>query len=350
MTLTRKVDNIQQFDPADARRLVSTEYTAANAAPSTATPTGYFDVTKYLSVTLVVSADDATSDGETVDIVVWRYRRKAEADPLGGAATYYWSKGETLTVTDLGYDEGTKEFNILTNSSERIFYELSSYPVASSWIRCDTYVGLPRANAIPAFTVSPTSTGASTAITGTVSVTNTPNVSVTNTPNVSVTNTPAVTNAVLTDIHDSITHSGRVAEIDPIYNNYVYSTLASVTNGAVVSSPYSYYVDMSSFREVGFQFVVDGGTAPAAAETGITITVEGTLQSDGTAAASCQYVDISSSVFGAASYVVAAGATGTDVWIDDAGKTSVFKYLKVVVTVDTNGDTGDWTIFCNKVY
>lgn len=155
MTLTRTVDNIKQFDPADARRIESVEITASNVAPAAESPAGEVTgINKYLSVDLVISADDATGDGNALEFTVWRFRRKSEADPLGGLNEWWWTMGETISIADLGYDESNKEFSIPTRGCEKLFFEVSSYPVGVAWVRFDCFVGVTRRDAIPVFAVS----------------------------------------------------------------------------------------------------------------------------------------------------------------------------------------------------
>ena len=368
MALTKPNNNITQNQPADSRRITHTQYTASNTQPSSVSPTGSFEVGDQISVTLVVSSDDATGDGNAVNIDVWRYRRIAGDDPLGGGATYYWSKGETIPIADLGYDESSKEFQILTNECEKIYYQIASYPGGVAWINCDTYVGIPRRNSLSVLSLSqPTAAAASTS--SNVVVTNTPlpvsntvltdihdavnhNIEVANDVLTDihdpVNNNIEVANDALTDVWDSVSSSFRMEEIDPIYGNHVELTLADVTDGA--NDTYNYFVDMDTFRKVGLQFILLGGAATGGGETGVTDKCYMTIQDDGTAAVSCAYEDVTNDVFGTPSLVAAPNTAATDAWLDNSEALSLAKYVKIEVVADCNGATGDWTIYCKKLY
>ncbi len=133
------------------------------------------------------------------------------------------------------------------------------------------------------------------------------------------------------------TLSERTEEIDPIDTKYVGDVVADVTNG--VDATYTYYLDMSSFRKLGLQLEINGGSGT------VTVTIEGTIQDDGTAAASCTYQDIGSATFGAASW------TADAMLIDNAEKLACYKYIKIKVVASTGGaDDGDWTIYAKRLY
>jgi hypothetical protein len=129
--------------------------------------------------------------------------------------------------------------------------------------------------------------------------------------------------------YDPITDSNAVH----FSNQAVYSTIADVTNGA--DGTYDYYVDMEDKNTCGFQLQLDGGSGT------VTVKVYGTIQNDGTAAASCDYQDITNDVFGVAS------VTSSDMLIDDSEKLSAMKYVKVEVVAAASG-TADWTIYSSK--
>jgi len=131
------------------------------------------------------------------------------------------------------------------------------------------------------------------------------------------------------------------AESDPVSQHYQTITLADVTNGT--DDTYYYYVDMNGFRKIAYQLELD-----CAAGT-VTVTVEGTIQDDGTAPGSCTYQDITNDVFGVASVVAAAGST-SDMLLDNAESLSLMKYVRVKIVAATGGNTGDWTIYCKKLY
>jgi len=125
-------------------------------------------------------------------------------------------------------------------------------------------------------------------------------------------------------------------------------TIADVTDG--VDGTYYYYINTSDKINTALQVVINGGTA-GAGPTGVTVTVEGTLQDDGTAPGSCVYNDITITVFGAVSLNAAPGASNTAFWVPILpSRVACTKYLRVKVVAQTNGpNTGDWLIFERSV-
>ena len=128
-----------------------------------------------------------------------------------------------------------------------------------------------------------------------------------------------------------------VLEANPLSTHNVSETLAAVTNGA--DATYYYYLDMDGFRKSGLQIaVISGGSGTC------TITLEGTIQDDGTAPASCTYQDISS-IFGAINW------TTTSIVVDDSGATGPMKYVRAKVVAATGAaDDADWTLYAKKLY
>jgi hypothetical protein len=127
----------------------------------------------------------------------------------------------------------------------------------------------------------------------------------------------------------------RVAETDPISSHHVEETLAAITNGA--DGTYYYYLDMDGFKYFALQATLSGGSGTC------TVTVEGTCQDDGTAPASCTYVDVTNDLFGAASF------TASDMLIADG--VNPFKYVRVKVVASTGAaDDADWTLYLKKLY
>lgn len=122
-------------------------------------------------------------------------------------------------------------------------------------------------------------------------------------------------------------------------------TLASVTAGSATNDTFYYYIDMQTpvnFRKAGIQFEwTAGGTGT------VTVTVEGTIQDDRTAADSCTYQDITNGTFGVASW------TDDFIAIDCLERLSCYRYVRVKVvtlTVDTTAVTGTaWSIFSKQV-
>lgn len=135
--------------------------------------------------------------------------------------------------------------------------------------------------------------------------------------------------------YDYSTNGTRVEEIDPVSAHHVEETLADVTNGA--DDTYYYYFDMDGFQHFAAQFTLNGGSGTC------TVTVEATIQDDGTAPASCTYVDITLDEFGVANF------TASDIIIGDTSY--AFKYVRYKVVAATGAaDDADWTIYNKKMY
>jgi hypothetical protein len=127
------------------------------------------------------------------------------------------------------------------------------------------------------------------------------------------------------------------AEQRPLNTTFIAETLAEVTNGT--DGTYYYYVDMDTFRKTGWQLVLDGGSGS------VTATVEGTIQNDGTAMSSCAYEDVTSDLFGAASF------TADALLVDNAEALAVCKYVRIKIVASTGGSNdADWTIYHARLY
>ncbi len=91
--------------------------------------------------------------------------------------------------------------------------------------------------------------------------------------------------------------------------------LATIENAP--AGPVYYYIDMSGYRFLSLQFVITAG-AP-------TLNVEGTVQDDTTAQASCAYDDIGATTFGSATW------TTDSILNDEVGKCGGYHYIRVGV-------------------
>lgn len=117
---------------------------------------------------------------------------------------------------------------------------------------------------------------------------------------------------------------------------YVFTPIA-VTNGT--DGTYYYYYEMNGYKQLGIQLIIGAGSGS------VTATVEGTMQDDGTAQASCTYKDVTNALYGAASF------TASNVLFDTNTKCGNFKYLRVKIVANTGGaGDGDWTIFAKKLF
>ena len=137
--------------------------------------------------------------------------------------------------------------------------------------------------------------------------------------------------------YSSTTGATNVSEVDPLSEHHVETTPADVTNGA--DGTYYYYLDMDGYKGLGLQLVLNGGSGT------VTVTVDCTMQDDGTAPASCNYQDVSNTVYGAANW------TASAVLFDSNYILGQCKYVRIKVVADTSGaDDADWTIFAKRLY
>lgn len=158
----------------------------------------------------------------------------------------------------------------------------------------------------------------------------------------SVTDTPISVRirmrAISAESSDILLESGMVSKNPPKGKE-----LANVTDG--VDGTYYYYVDFSDKEVLGLQIALDGGGA-GGGPTGVTATLEATLQDDGTLPAACAYDDVTNQAYGVASFNAAPGATFAALLIPTWPPLfSCCKYIRVCIVAQTNGpDTGDWAI------
>ncbi len=113
------------------------------------------------------------------------------------------------------------------------------------------------------------------------------------------------------------------------------AVLVSETDG--VDDTYLYYIDMESYNRLSLQFVLNGGSGT------VTVSVQGTIQNDGTTSDLCTYEDITNDAFGVSSW------TASSLALDDTGFFGSFKYIKITVIASTGAsDDADWTIYYKK--
>lgn len=128
--------------------------------------------------------------------------------------------------------------------------------------------------------------------------------------------------------------------INPIWSRYSGSTLADVTNDTDGTD--SYYITNDGFSINGFHMVLDNGSGT------VTVTIEASMQDDGTAASSAAYVDVTQAVFGQASFT---GADSPAYIVDDVGMLATAKFIKVKVVTSTGGSNdADFTIYHKRLY
>jgi len=135
------------------------------------------------------------------------------------------------------------------------------------------------------------------------------------------------------------TNTLNAAESNPISMHYEGGTLCDLSSIAANTTDYAGYIDMAGKRTLGLH-IITGGTAPT--DT-ITVTIEATIQDDGTAPASCEYEDVTNDWFGVASLV-----DDNALWIS----TNIpVKYVRVkYVTSNDGGDDQSLKVFYKTLY
>ena len=139
---------------------------------------------------------------------------------------------------------------------------------------------------------------------------------------------------VQTDGYDTGTDSIKGFEVSPISTHHIEAstTLTNVEN----ATPQHVYLDMDGYRNWGAQWAKSGGADTYA------LTIEATIQDDGTAAASCSYIDVTADWFGVASWT----ASG----LIQADETISAKYVRLKFTTAGAGNDADFVIYTKKLY
>lgn len=148
--------------------------------------------------------------------------------------------------------------------------------------------------------------------------------------------------AILTDLfgrirlaaEDITTGAIRVLELSPLWTQHVEERLSALVNIASGTTGYLYF-DMDGWRSFALQFLITGTDS-------CTVTVEGTVQDDGTAPAACTYIDLTLVLFG-----VANTATST-MWVADV--TLPVKYMRVKYVTAGGANDADLTTDLKKIY
>ena len=142
---------------------------------------------------------------------------------------------------------------------------------------------------------------------------------------------------------DKTLNALRMVNISPLSQEFAPDTLADdVTLSA--SDDYYYYVDMDGFKRAGFQLEILMGVGSSAV-----VTLEGTLQNDGTARDSCLYQDITDDVLSIPNLSCPADTLTRAIWNDNAEMLAVFKYVRIKV-VYTHAANSTVDIFSNRLY
>lgn len=117
------------------------------------------------------------------------------------------------------------------------------------------------------------------------------------------------------------------------------ATLLDLTNIATNTTGYG-YLDMDGYR----YFALQGETSGTAPTDTLTVTIEATIQDDGTAQASCTYQDVTSTLFGVANWVDTDFMAVCDVPVS-------FKYVRVkYVTSNDAGSDCDLQVYAKRTW
>lgn len=137
--------------------------------------------------------------------------------------------------------------------------------------------------------------------------------------------------------HTYATQSNRTEEIDPANQWYEFSTLVAVTNGA--DATYDYYIPMAAYTRLDMHLVLSGGSGT------VTVTVWGSIQADGTAPASLNYLDVTNQAYGSASF------TSSIMLVDNSDFFAAMNYVRVrVIAATAAANDADWTIYIKKTW
>lgn len=140
--------------------------------------------------------------------------------------------------------------------------------------------------------------------------------------------------------HTDATTSDRVEEIKPLTEKHKEETLLSLTDIATNTTDYA-YLDMDGYR----YFVIHGETSGTGPTDVLTVTIEATVQDDGTACESItDWQDVTNALF------------GVDSWEDTdfmaiCDTPVAFKYVRV--KYNTSNDSGgdcDLTVYAKRLW
>ena len=141
--------------------------------------------------------------------------------------------------------------------------------------------------------------------------------------------------------YDSGTDSQKVYEVSPTFQHVLPQTISATTQG---NGTTTYYISAGTYPKWSLQIMnTDGGAGDN------TYTLFATAQDDGTAAASCDYIDIAADYDAAGQWSTA--DANLDAMINESNGKG-YKYLKVVVVRanDGGGTDGAWDIYFNGFY
>lgn len=142
--------------------------------------------------------------------------------------------------------------------------------------------------------------------------------------------------------YDAVLGAWKTAEQAGSDTKHVETTLADENPGT--DGTHYYYLDMDGFSGFGCQLSLNGGSGT------VTVTVEGTMQDDGTVQASCTYQDITISLTGSSSIVAPSATPVNDMIIDNGNITGYMKYVRIKVVAASGSNDGVWILYNKKKF
>jgi hypothetical protein len=143
--------------------------------------------------------------------------------------------------------------------------------------------------------------------------------------------------AGLAEAVDPASQSLRTTETNPLDTHYQFDVQAEVTDGA--DGTYDYYVNMATFRKMGIQLELSGGSGT------VTVKIYGSLEETDGDPSLLTYQDIGAAVFSAASW------TASAMLLDAVEALSMISYVHIEVVASTGGaNDADWSIYTSRLY
>ena len=141
-----------------------------------------------------------------------------------------------------------------------------------------------------------------------------------------------------TKSYDAALDANRSSEVNPPDQKFMTERLLLATNLTTNTTSYK-YINMNGYKHLGIHALTSGATPTDT----LTITIEASIQDDGTAPASCSYEDVTNDWFGVASWV------DTDFLVTCSDLAVVWVRIKYVTSNDSGNDA-DLTLYVKKMY
>lgn len=142
--------------------------------------------------------------------------------------------------------------------------------------------------------------------------------------------------------HTWTTQSDRMEEVDPIDLRDIGEVHASITPAVTLAqgATVDYWIDMTHKQFFSMQFI-DYGTV-GAADSNWTVKVYASLQDDGTAIASRNYIDVTNAWFAAGSFITTC--------LNERDTPAQVKSINIEITRTAGTGTGTYALFTRKCY